>query len=57
MRRGAPVRLHAPAAKPSHWKSARTTNAIERLPGEYLYHIKAQTVLLYRDNQTGRSRF
>jgi len=30
---------------PSQWKSARTTNAIERLNGELRRHIKTQTVL------------
>ena len=30
---------------PSQWKSARTTNAIERLNGEFRRHIKTQTVL------------
>lgn len=30
---------------PSQWKSARTTNAIERLNGEFRRRIKTQTVL------------
>jgi transposase-like protein len=30
---------------PSQWKSARTTNAIERLHGEFKRRIKTQTVL------------
>jgi len=30
---------------PSQWKSARTTNAIERLHEEFKRRIKAQTVL------------
>jgi len=30
---------------PSPWKSARTTNAIERLNGEFRRRIKTQTVL------------
>jgi transposase-like protein len=34
------TRLH-----PSQWKSARTTNAIERLNGEFRRRIKTQTVL------------
>ena len=30
---------------PSHWKSARTTNAIERLNEEFRRRVKTQTVL------------
>ena len=30
---------------PSQWKSARTTNAVERLSEEFRRHIKTQTVL------------
>ena len=30
---------------PAQWKSARTTNAIERLHGEFKHRIKTQTVL------------
>jgi transposase-like protein len=30
---------------PSHWRSARTTNAIERLHEEFKRRIKTQTVL------------
>lgn len=41
--RRAPLCLH-PAA-PSQWKSARTTNAIERLHEEFKRRIKTQTVL------------
>lgn len=32
---------------PSQWKSARTTNGIERLDGEFRRRIKTQTVLLW----------
>ena len=38
--RKAPTRLD-----PSQWKSARTTNAIERLNGEFRRRINTQTVL------------
>ena len=38
-----PVRL--PPLAPSQWKSARTTNAIERLHEEFKRRIKTQTVL------------
>jgi putative transposase len=34
---------------PSQWKSARTTNAIERLHEEFKRRIKTQTVLPYAD--------
>jgi transposase-like protein len=40
---------------PSQWKSARTTNAIERLNEEFRRRIKTQTVLL-SDNQLDRRR-
>ncbi len=45
--RGAALRLHSP--DPSQWKSARTTNAIERLNEEFRRRIKTQTVLLCAD--------
>ena len=35
----------APSLPPSQWKSARTTNAIERLHEEFKRRIKTQTVL------------
>jgi len=41
--RRAPIRLHPPAAE--QWKSARTTNAIERLHEVLKRRIKTQTVL------------
>ena len=41
--RCAPVHLHA--LPPSQWRSARTTNAIERLHEEFKRRIKTQTVL------------
>ena len=42
--RGAPVHLHPPAS-PGQWRSARTTNTIERLHEEFKRRIKTRTVL------------
>ncbi len=36
---------HSPRCRRSQWKSARTTNAIERLHEEFKRRIKTQTVL------------
>jgi putative transposase len=41
---------------PSQWKSARTTNAIERLNGEFRRRIKTQTVLPCADAALGAAR-
>ena len=42
---GGRAALHLTRLSPSQWKSARTTNAIERLHEEFKRRIKTRTVL------------
>jgi len=42
---GANYSVGSPGLPPAQWKSARTTNAIERLHEEFKRRIKTQTVL------------